>query len=257
MQEGNKENSIPEELKRFSKGRLIIAGILASLAGWSGIHEFVIFNIRRAVIHILLILPLFLSIATFSKCFAGFSGHAAETCTGVYSLLYPIASYLTYFAFVGILVSFVWGIMEGITLLKSAKLKGEGIMPERQILNNNDERFTSNENNEPIVHDKYANYSRSKLTTAAVFAFIPCFGQFGIHNFILKQRGRGIAHIAIVIVSSFPGWIVAQSCEYGACNSQFITFTQFISLAGFNLVSYIWAIVEGILILDAKKRGTG
>lgn len=85
-------------------------------------------------------------------------------------------------------------------------------------------------------------FSDSRLTTAAIFAFLP-FGIFGIHNFILKQYGKGIAHI-IIVVLCYVSLIIATA-SYG-----YITmFLQYLAVA-----SYIWAIVEGVQILQSKKQ---
>lgn len=102
-----------------------------------------------------------------------------------------------------------------------------------------------------VTSDKNC-FSDSRLTTAAIFAFLPYFGIFGIHNFILKQYGKGIAHIIIVALCFVPHIIASASCGYGSnCHSTVMItmFLQYLAVA-----SYIWAIVEGVQILQSKKQ---
>ena len=50
---------------------------------------------------------------------------------------------------------------------------------------------TKTNNTINTTNHKISQFSDSRLTTAAVFAFLPSFGIFGVHNFILKQYGKG------------------------------------------------------------------
>ena len=97
-------------------------------------------------------------------------------------------------------------------------------------------------------------FSNSRLTVAAIFAFLPFFGIIGVHNFILKQYKKGIAHIAIVIACYLPYIIVSMSCGYGSNCYNMVTPAMFLQYLA--IVSYIWAIVEGIQILQLKKQKT-
>ena len=97
-------------------------------------------------------------------------------------------------------------------------------------------------------------FSDSRLTVAAIFAFLPYFGIIGVHDFILKQYKKGVAHITIVIACYLPYIIVSKSCGYGSnCYNMVmpVMFLQYLAV-----VSYIWAIVEGIQILQLKKQKT-
>lgn len=97
-------------------------------------------------------------------------------------------------------------------------------------------------------------FSDSRLTVAAIFAFLPYFGIFGVHNFILRQYKKGIAHIAIVIACYLPYIIVSMLCDYGSNCYSIVMPVMFLQYLAF--VSYIWAIVEGIQILQLKKQKT-
>lgn len=63
--------------------------------------------------------------------------------------------------------------------------------------------------------------SRSKIA-AAILAFF--LGTFGIHNFYLGKTGRGVAQMLITILS------------FGLL----------------SVISYVWAVIEGVFILTAK-----
>ena len=102
------------------------------------------------------------------------------------------------------------------------------------------------------INNKANQFSDSRLTTAAVFAFLPYFGIIGVHNFILKQYKKGIAHIAIVILCYMPYIIVSASCDYGSNCYDMVMLTMFLQYLA--VASYIWAIVEGIQILQSKKQ---
>ncbi len=106
-------------------------------------------------------------------------------------------------------------------------------------------------NTKNAINDK-KQFSDSRLTVAAIFAFLPSFGIFGIHSFILKQYKKGIAHMAIVIACYLPYIIVNTSCSYGSnCYDMVMPamFLQYLAAA-----SYIWAVVEGVQILQSKKQ---
>lgn len=96
-------------------------------------------------------------------------------------------------------------------------------------------------------------FSNSRFTVAAIFAFLPFFGIIGVHNFILRQYKKGIAHIAIVIACYLP-YIISMSCGYGSNCYNMLMSAMF--LQHLAIVSYIWAIVEGIQILQLKKQKT-
>lgn len=97
-------------------------------------------------------------------------------------------------------------------------------------------------------------FSDSRLTAAAIFAFLPQFGIIGVHNFILKQYKKGIAHIAIVIACYLPYIIVSMLCGYGSNCYNIVMPVMFLQYLA--VVSYTWAIVEGIQILQLKKQKT-
>lgn len=97
-------------------------------------------------------------------------------------------------------------------------------------------------------------FSNSRLTVAAIFAFLPYFGIIGVHDFILKQYKKGVAHIAIVIACYLPYIIAIMSCDYNSNCHDMVTSVMF--LQSLAIASYIWAIVEGIQILQLKKQKT-
>ncbi|MBR3132236.1 hypothetical protein IKG33_02410 [Candidatus Saccharibacteria bacterium] len=98
-------------------------------------------------------------------------------------------------------------------------------------------------------------FGDSRLKTAAVFAFIPCFGILGIHNFILKQYKEGIAHIIIVALFYAPYFIINTLCGYDDSDSCSYMNVSFSFLQRLAISSYIWAIIEGVQILKPKTRG--
>lgn len=102
--------------------------------------------------------------------------------------------------------------------------------------------------------NKINQFSDSRLTAAAIFAFLPNFGIFGIHNFILKQYKKGIAHILIVIACYIPYIIASASCGYNSSCYNTVMLTSFLQYLA--VASYIWAIVEGVQILQSKKQNT-
>lgn len=97
-------------------------------------------------------------------------------------------------------------------------------------------------------------FSNSRLTTAAVFAFLPFSGIFGIHNFILKQYGKGVAHIIIVVSCWAPNIIANTLCDRNSNCFNVIGITMLLLYLAVS--SYIWAIVEGVRILQSKNQGT-
>lgn len=113
---------------------------------------------------------------------------------------------------------------------------------------------TSETNSMISVTSDKNQFSDSRLTAAAIFAFLPNFGIFGVHNFILKQYGKGVAHIIIVLLCYVPYIIASASCNYGSNCYNTVTITMFLQYLA--VASYIWAIVEGVQILQSKKRAT-
>ncbi|MDO5475378.1 MAG: NINE protein, partial [Candidatus Saccharibacteria bacterium] len=119
--------------------------------------------------------------------------------------------------------------------------------------NQADNSVTPKTNNTMSTADhKTSQFSDSRITAAAIFAFLPNFGIIGVHNFILKQYKRGIAHIVIVIVCYVPYFIASALCNHNCYNVIFST----VLLQYLAVVSYIWAIVEGVQILQLKKQKT-
>lgn len=103
-----------------------------------------------------------------------------------------------------------------------------------------------------VTNDRAERFSNSRLTTAAILAFIPNFGILGVHDFILRQYKRGITHATIVVVCFVGIIMIGMPCGYyDYCHNAaiIISFLYYLALA-----SYIWSIVEGILILRSKRR---
>ncbi|MBR3052049.1 hypothetical protein IKG60_00305 [Candidatus Saccharibacteria bacterium] len=97
---------------------------------------------------------------------------------------------------------------------------------------------------------KISQFSDSRITAAAIFAFLPNFGIIGVHNFILKQYKRSIAHIVIVIACYVPYFVAGVLCSHECYNVVVrMALLQYLAVA-----SYIWAIVEGVQILQLKKQ---
>ena len=103
-----------------------------------------------------------------------------------------------------------------------------------------------------VANNKVNQFSDSRLTAAAIFAFLPYFGMIGVHNFILKQYGKGIAHIIIVVMCFAPYYIARASCGYNSSCYSIVTITMFLQYLA--ATSYIWSIVEGVFILQSKKK---
>ena len=118
--------------------------------------------------------------------------------------------------------------------------------------NQADGAVTPETSNTKIAINNKNQFSDSRLITAAIFAFLPPFGTIGVHNFILKQYKKGIAHIAIVAACYLPYIILNVSCDHSSsCYNvvMLVVFLQYLAVA-----SYIWAIVEGVQILQSRKE---
>lgn len=100
--------------------------------------------------------------------------------------------------------------------------------------------------------DKASQFSKPRLTTAAIFAFLPHFGTIGVHNFILKQYGSGIAHIIIVVACCIPHVITSALCDRNISCYGVVTITLFLQYLA--VASYILSIIEGVQILKSKKQ---
>ncbi len=94
-------------------------------------------------------------------------------------------------------------------------------------------------------------FSESRLTAAAIFAFLPGSGVIGVHNFILKQYGKGALHIALVAIAFLGSYLSTITCNYNKCYNATLSiiFLQYLIVAA----SYIWAIVEGVRINQLRK----
>ena len=94
-------------------------------------------------------------------------------------------------------------------------------------------------------------FSDTRLTVAVIFAFLPNFGIIGVHNFILKQYARGLAHIGIVVAVYTIYFLLGAFCSNDACYPVFIIamFLPYLVLS-----SYVWAIVEGVQFLQSKNK---
>ena len=112
----------------------------------------------------------------------------------------------------------------------------------------------SETNNTISVNSDKNQFSGSRLTAAAIFAFLPIFDIFGVHNFILKQYGKGFAHIIIVVLCFVLYIITSVLYNYDSNYHNTVIITIFL---GYLAVasSYIWAVVEGVQILQSKKQG--
>ncbi len=96
-------------------------------------------------------------------------------------------------------------------------------------------------------------FSKTRLTTAAVFAFLPFFGVYGIHDFILKQYKKGVAHIAMILAGGVLYSMTSMTCSRGS--NCYNLNTPALFLQGFlQIASYIWAVVEGVQILRIRKQ---
>lgn len=125
------------------------------------------------------------------------------------------------------------------------------------VRNNNDTEYmvpmTSKDSAAGVANHKFDQFSDLVLIMAAVFAFLPYFSVFGIHNFILKQYERGI-----VRVTTFIAWCVFLGV-YTTCGQSdscrgmglLIVPLQYIIIA-----LYVWAVVEGARVLQFKKQRT-
>lgn len=104
------------------------------------------------------------------------------------------------------------------------------------------------------VDNNTNHFSNTRLTVAAVFAFLPSFGIFGIHDFILKQYKKGLTHILLVVAFCASLFLVLilckndDNCFYSSLISNFL-----IHLA---ISSYVWAVVEGVQIIKSMKQDT-
>lgn len=94
------------------------------------------------------------------------------------------------------------------------------------------------------ANSEISQFSDSRLAVAAIFAFLPS-GIIGIHNFILKQHRKGLAHIVIAVTS----FILFFMTSLSHVPDIIISMTPCLLV-----VSYIWSIVEGVQILILKSK---
>lgn len=109
------------------------------------------------------------------------------------------------------------------------------------------------EANEIIATSSENHFNNSRLTAAAVLAFVPFSGSLGVHDFILKRYKKGAAHVVMMTIWLIPYLLVWSSCHrYNCFDGRLMQFV-FLRYA-LSIVSYIWAVVEGVQILQYKKR---
>ena len=60
----------------------------------------------------------------------------------------------------------------------------------KAIMKNQADSAVTPETNNAINNENQ--FSNSRLTVAAIFAFLPFFGIIGVHNFILKQYKKAL-----------------------------------------------------------------
>lgn len=94
-------------------------------------------------------------------------------------------------------------------------------------------------------------FSDTRLTVAAIFAFLPNFGIIGVHNFILRQYGKCLAHMCIVVGVCAIYFSIVTACEHSSCSPtlMWVMFLPYLALS-----SYVWAIVEGVQFLQSKNK---
>lgn len=119
---------------------------------------------------------------------------------------------------------------------------------EKNNLSNNNVMFEISKKTN-VSNSEFGQYSNSRLTAAVFFAFFPTFGIFGIHNFILKQYGRGIAHVAIVVVCYTISIIISMLCNHDRNCDSIAMIPQYLTI-----IPYIWSIIEGMRILRYREQ---
>ncbi|MBQ3441152.1 TM2 domain-containing protein [Candidatus Saccharibacteria bacterium] len=95
--------------------------------------------------------------------------------------------------------------------------------------------------------------SKKTLLIAALLAFFPLTGAWGVHDIITKRYKSGIAHIS-VMATIYIIWMI-YSLNQKIFNSQFMIFFSNISYF-IMVISYILAIIEGIQILANRNKKT-
>ena len=132
-----------------------------------------------------------------------------------------------------------------------------------EVLKNDEEKFTeaAAASSAESANEMTGGIDNSKLKTAPVLAFL--FGAFGIHNFMLKQYGRGLAHIAIQFICvvfldlAIMGLFACDNIHSELCvNNNFLNSLSpilLISCGVLWIANCIWAMAEGAQILQSKE----
>lgn len=106
--------------------------------------------------------------------------------------------------------------------------------------------------NKPDKLAYYRKFTDSRLTTASILAFFPATGVLGVHNFALKQYVKGLLHIAIFVAAYLPSIITSLSCK-GNYEDGCVVATLIAQYCSYFVAgSYIWAVIEGSNIINAK-----
>lgn len=96
--------------------------------------------------------------------------------------------------------------------------------------------------------------SKKTLLIAALLAFFPLTGAWGVHDIIAKRYKLGIAHIS-VMATIYIIWMIYIILNQKIFNPQFMVFFNNISYF-IMIISYVLAIIEGIQILANRNKKT-
>lgn len=98
-------------------------------------------------------------------------------------------------------------------------------------------------------------FSGTRLTIAGIIAVLPVtpvgtLSVFGVHDFIIKRYWQGIVHI---LIASASGILFSGLFFQNSNNSAFSLILEVLPWIPL-LVSYIWALIEGVQILQYAKQ---
>lgn len=110
-----------------------------------------------------------------------------------------------------------------------------------------------------ITQENMSQFSGTRLTIAGIIAVLPVtpvgpLSILGIHDFIIKRYKQGIAHIVVALISYLPlliyNLLFQNSDNYDFNLSSILSMLAYVPL----ISSYIWALIEGIQILQYSKQ---